>query len=146
MHLQRWALALITRNPRTLPGKEIKPLVQNLYSVDNHKLKRLWVQEFEQWCVKWESFLKERTYHEDGRRWWYTHKSLRRVRSLIKNALPDLFHFLADPEIPKTTNGLEGRLSSFKQHYRQHRGLSKKRREAYIVWYLSVIVNGDLPT
>ena len=146
VHLQRSSLSLITRNPRTQAGKEIKPLIQWLYSVDNHQLKKKWIEEFQNWYFKWNNFLKERSYSDDRRNWWYTHGSLRRVRALVKNALSDLFHYLDDLAIPKTSNGLEGRFSSFKQHYRQHRGLSKKRRKGYIAWYLRIVVNNKLPT
>jgi len=51
-----------------------------------------------------------------------------------------------EPFPTSSINGLEGRFSSFKQHCRQHRGLSKKRREGYIAWYLRVVVNGKPPT
>ncbi len=146
VHLRRQALAWITQNPKTPAGWQIKPIVEKLYLVRNHQQRQLWVKAFEGWCYRWEEFLKQRSYSSGNHKWWYTHKQLRRVRSLIKNALPNLFHYLDDETIPKTTNGLEGRFSSLKQHYRQHRGLSGKRRKAYLEWYLSVVVNGELPT
>ena len=77
---------------------------------------------------------------------WLTHKQLKRAEALIRNAIPNLFHYLDNPNIQRTSNGLEGRFSGFKQHYRQHRGLSKSRREGYIAWYLRVVVNGESPT
>ncbi len=150
VHLQRLSLALITRKPRTCAGQEIKPLVKLLSAIDTVEKKKQWIKSFEKWCAKHENFLKEKTYPEthvvNGKRWWYTHKSLRRVRALIANAIPNLFYYLDDENIPKTSNGLEGRFSSLKQHYRQHRGLSKKRREAYLAWYITVVVNKELPT
>lgn len=33
-----------------------------------------------------------------------------------------------------------------KQHNRQHRGLSKLRRESYLAWYVSIIINHKKPT
>ncbi len=50
-------------------------------------------------------------------------------------ALPDMFHYLDDPHISKTTNGLEGYFSRLKSHYRQHRGLSPRKRPNYFAWY-----------
>jgi hypothetical protein len=147
VHLKRQTLSFITRNPKTEAGKEIRPLMQRLTKIDNLASKDQWLKDFRNWCASWEEFLKERSYSDDGtKNWWYTHKSLRRVRASVKNAIPNLFHYLDDKSIPRDDNGLEGRFSSFKQHYRQHRGLSKKRREGYIAWYLTVIVNKDSPT
>lgn len=150
VHLKRSALSLITRNPRTKAGIEIKPLVQIISQITTKERKDKWIKAFMAWCTKWKDFLKERSYKEDdsgnSKSWWYTHKRLRRVRALINNALPDMFYYLENKNIPKDTNGLEGRFGSLKQHYRQHRGLSKRRREAYLAWYLTVIINKKLPT
>lgn len=148
-HLQRDARRLVTQRPRTAAGKELSPLISRLSGIETHQEKDYWIKDFERWSHCWEGFLKEKTYglKEDGHpTWWYTHKQLRRAKILIKNAIPNLFHYLDDETIPKTSNGLEGRFSSFKQHYGQHRGLSKQRREGYIAWYLRVVVNGESPT
>jgi transposase-like protein len=141
VHLQRHTLAWITQNPRTEAGRQIRPLMQALAKIDEEEEKQRWAKAFQTWCLKWEQFLKQRTYAGD-RGWWYTHKSLRRVRAAILNALPNMFHSLTDKTIPRDGNGLEGRFSPFKQHYRQHRGLSPKRRLGYIVWYIRLVVNG----
>ncbi|MCI0808918.1 MAG: hypothetical protein J4N63_07170, partial [Chloroflexi bacterium] len=50
---------------------------------------------------------------------------VKRARSMLLRALPDMFYWrLDDPHISTTTNGLEGYFSRLKSHYRQHRGLS----------------------
>jgi len=146
IHVQRLGLALLTRNPKTLAGQELRLLVKTITQIKNKQQRDEWVNQFLLWCNRWDSFLKERSHLEGARKWWYTHKSLRRARALIFNALPHLFHYLEDNTIPKDTNGLEGRFSMLKQHYRQHRGLSKIRREAYLAWYASVIINNKKPT
>lgn len=146
VHIQRYGLAWLTRNPKTIPGQQLKPLVQQLSKVKTKKQADRWIKKVLAWEKRWSWFLKERTYQEGTRSWWYTHKSLRRVRALVINAVPNLFHYLEDSKIPKTSNGLEGRFGSLKMHYRQHRGLSKKRRKAYLAWYLTVVVNGEKPT
>ena len=48
---------------------------------------------------------------------------LKRARSMLVKAVPNMFHYLDDANIPKTTNALEGYYSRLKQRYRQHRGL-----------------------
>ncbi len=145
-HIQRLGLALLTRNPKTQAGQELRLLAKTITQIETQQQRDVWVNQLLLWCNRWDGFLKERSYLKGTRKWWYTHKSLRRVRALILNALPNLFHYLEDNTIPKNTNGLEGRFGMLKQHYRQHRGLSKLRREAYLVWYVSIIINHKKPT
>ena len=81
--------------------------------------------------------IKEKSYDAEHKHWWYTHKNLRKVVRHIENALPDMFYYLDDKNIPKTTNGLEGRFNFLKHHLNSHRGLSKSKRKNYFDWYLS---------
>lgn len=142
VHVQRQGLAWLTRNPKTIPGQQLKPLVQGLTKIETWEQAHQWIKAVLDWEQKWNPFLKQRTYFPGTKHWWYTHRSLRKVRALVIHTIPDLFHYLDDPLIPKTSNGLEGRFGSLKNHYRQHRGLSKQRREAYLAWYLTMVVNG----
>lgn len=145
-HVQRRLRSLITQRPKTAAGRELSILIPSLSLISKEEDRQLWMNFFWAWCRRWGVFLNEKSRSKDRRHWWYTHKQLRQARSLIQRALPDLFHYLSDVDIPKTSNGLEGRFSSFKQHYGQHRGLSLRRREGFIAWYLTVVVNRDLPT
>jgi hypothetical protein len=61
---------------------------------------------------------------------------LKRARSMVWAALPDMFRYLEDPSIPTSTNALEGYFARLKQRYRQHHGLGRRHRDAYIQWYL----------
>src|SRR3989337_4239062 len=60
---------------------------------------------------------------------------IKRAGSMLLKALPDMFHYLDNPKIPATTNGLEGYFSRLKAHYRQHRGLHPSKRANYFSWY-----------
>jgi len=64
---------------------------------------------------------------------------IKRARSMLLHALPEMFHYLDDPRIPTTTNGLEGYFSRLKSRYRQHRGLSPHRRPKYFAWYFRLV-------
>ena len=94
----------ITKKPRLGAGKELKNLVYNLCKSNEEKF----ISEFQNWCLKWNEFLKEKTFKEDGS-WHYTHQRLRSARRSIKSNLPYLFTFEKYPElnIPNTTNELE---------------------------------------
>ena len=145
-HIQRKGFTLLTKNPTTQAGQELRRLFEILPRLTTKEDKDDWTSYFKNWCSRWDDLLKEKNYLAEKKRWWYKHKTLRRAKSLIGRALPNLFHFIADKTIPKTTNGLEGRFGALKQHYRQHRGLSKSRREAFLGWYLTLTTNHEKPT
>jgi hypothetical protein len=63
---------------------------------------------------------------------------IKRARSMLIKALPYMFHYLDNPRISCTTNGLEGYFSRLKGHYRLHRGLRKKKLENYFNWYFFI--------
>lgn len=47
-----------------------------------------------------------------------------------------MFHYLNNPKIPKTTNGIEGFFSHLKNHLDLHRGLTLEHRVNFIKWYV----------
>jgi len=57
-----------------------------------------------------------------------TNNLIKRVRSMMLKALPDMFHYLDDKLIPFSTNSLEGYFSRVKWGYRNHRGLAVHKR------------------
>lgn len=141
VHLQRQGFALLTQHPKTVPGWELKLIVRQLSKISNFNQRDEWLDQLVKWVNKWNWFLKEKTCLTGTNHWWYTHKSLRRARALLVNAIPNMFWYLTDSSIPNTSNGLEGRFSALKFHYKQHRGLAEKRRGGYLSWYIKEIVN-----
>ena len=134
IHIQRMSLIYLTRFPKTEAGITLRYWVRKLHLIENHEQKYYWIAEFEGWCGKYDLFLKERSVSFSGRK-WYTHKLLRKTRSLIKNALPNMFHYLDNSNIQKSTNGLESQFSYLKNTLKIHRGLSKENRESFVRWY-----------
>ena len=51
-------------------------------------------------------------------------------------ALPDMFHFLDNPRVSKTTNALESFFGHLKENVKLHRGMSYKHYQNYVKWYL----------
>lgn len=145
-HLQRLGLSFLGRQPKTIPGRQLRQLVDYLPKIDSSDEAISWLENFDSWRFQWKSFLKERTYTDNRLGWWYTHQSLRRVKTLLENSLPHLFYYLNNQTICKNTNCLEGRFGVLKSHYRQHRGLSKKHLPAYLSWYLFIVINREKPT
>ena len=95
-----------------------------------------WVVDLITWYERHQDFVNHKSYKEETGRYWYTHKSVRKAFVHIKRALPDMFHYLDNPRIAKTTNGLESFFGHFKQNISLHRGLSKPNFRNYIKWYL----------
>lgn len=139
IHVARQARLDLTQHPKTDAGQALLHLVRQLTAIRTRRQRRRWLRAYRHWLRRHETFLKQRTLNPTGlRRWWYTHRKLRAVRSLLNNSLPDLFHYIRYPEIPRTTNHVEGGINSrLKDLFRRHRGLSLDRKTTLTAWYLS---------
>lgn len=145
VHVIRQSCAWLTQHPKTKAGQELLVLVRHLSSIRTKRQKRRWIRSFKYWQRKHHNFLKERT-HGFHRRWWYTHRKLRATRSLLHNAIPDLFRFVTDTTIPRTSNHVEGGLNArLKELFRCHRGFSVTKKLALASWYLA-LRQGQRPT
>lgn len=129
-------LLWITRYPKHIAGIELRQIVIQLMKIKTENDRRYWTILLDQWFARHKIYLAERTIHKETGRYWYTHKLLRRSYFTIKRALPNMFHYLANPSIPSTTNGIEGFFSHLKNHLDLHRGLTVRHRIDFIKWYI----------
>lgn len=137
IHVVRQAKAWLTQRPKTIAGAELLTLVRALPDTRTRRQKRRWVRAYRCWCHRHDAFLKERSYAPTGKRWWYTHRKLRGVRSLLTNSVPELFTFIRYYQVPRTSNHVEGGINSrLKDLYRIHRGLSPWKKIVLTAWYL----------
>lgn len=136
-HIVRQARLWLTRHPKTDAGVELLALVNMLTSVRTRESSQKWCGAYQAWGEQWQEFLKERSYFDQSKRWWYTHRKLRAVRSLLTNALPHLFiHTTHD--VPNTSNALEGGINSpLKFVFKEHRGMSVEHKKALVNLFLS---------
>ncbi len=81
-------------------------------------------------------FINEQSYKIETKRYWYTHSKLHAACSLIINAIPNMFSYLDDTEIPYTTNRLENYFTHLKDKLTLHRGLRFEAKKNFIKWYL----------
>jgi len=141
IHVLRQALAKLTLHPKTPAGKDLRKLVKELPTIRTRRQKRRWIRRWKRWRRRYHGFLAERSYGDvqnKRRGWWYTHKKLRAVRSLIQNSLPYLFTFIGHPEIPRTSNHVEGGINSrIKELLYRHRGLSLIQKQALVSQFLA---------
>lgn len=141
IHIIRQAQTKLTRRPKTPAGQDLRHLVSLLPVIRTRRQKRRWVRRWRHWCHKYHRFLTERSCMDVTNRkrgWWYTHRKLRAVRSLIQNSLPDLFTFIRYPKVPKTSNHVEGGINSrLKELLHRHRGLSLAKKQVLTAWFLA---------
>jgi mutator family transposase len=136
VHIQRMCLLWLTRFPKHNAGIELRRLVLLLLQIKTENDRLYWTKEIEQWYGRHKDYLQQKSYNEKTGRYWYTHKLLRRSYFTIKRALPNMFHYLSNPKIPSTTNGIEGFFSHLKNHLDLHRGLTLEHRINFIKWYV----------
>lgn len=136
VHVHRMANIWLRKQPRSIAGNELKELLKFLPLVESHNDKEYFIREFKNWESGHKKYANEKSYSQQTERWWYKHKELRRAYSMIKQSLPDLFHYVYDEKIPKSTNGLESYFGHLKDTISIHRGLSLKHRKQFIKWYL----------
>jgi len=134
IHVQRMGLAYLTRYPKYQAGKDLRKIILDLHKVAGLGGRIEWVTRFRNWEAEYHDFLNERTEFLSDKR-LYKHYGVRQVRTLVNNTLPHLFHYLYDPKIPKSNNGLECRFSYLKNNLRIHRGLSKEHKKSFLLWY-----------
>ena len=135
-HIQRETLIWLTKNPQSKAGVELRNIVKRLHLIDNKDKWGYWIVDIVKWHECHKDYINQKTYKAETRRYWYTHKNLRKAFVHIKRALPDMFHYLDNSNIPKTTNGLESFFGHLKQNISIHRGLSKEHYKNYVKWYL----------
>ena len=136
VHIQRMCLLWLTRFPRHVAGVELRHLVMMLIRIKTENDRLYWTAELDNWYNRYQQYLKQKTINETTGRYWYTHKLLRRSYLTIKRAMPNMFHYLANPAIPSTTNGIEGFFSHLKNHLDLHRGLTVQHRIDFVKWYI----------
>lgn len=136
VHIQRMCLLWLTRFPKHLAGVELRRLVLLLLRIKTHNDRIHWIGQLVLWHEHHKAYLQEKTINEQTGRYWYKHKLIRRTYLTIKRALPNMFHYLTNPLIPNTTNGIEGFFSHLKNHLDLHRGLTLQHRIDFIKWYV----------
>lgn len=132
VHIQRQGLMWCRQNPKRLDAKKLKKLFLQITKITTYEEQDDFLSKFSAWENRYGSRLVNLP--EKG---WVL-ADLKRARSMILKALPNMFHFLDNPSIPKSTNLIEGYFARLKDHYRHHRGLAPHKRIAYFDWYFSL--------
>ena len=132
VHVERQCRIWITKNPKSQAGQELLKIAKQISQIKTLEHKYIWLRSLYDWDLKHKVFIQEKS-RVDGR---YTHTFLRKARRMLINAFSDMFHYIDNPDIPKSTNALESFFGHLKDNLSIHRGLSIKHRKAFIQWYL----------
>jgi len=128
-HIQREGTRWLRTYPKTKAGRELRRLLSMLCSIKSIKERNTFINNYKQWVKKYMKFVRSLPLSN------IAFKDLKRTMVLLNNALPNMFYYLKELNIPATTNVLEGFYSRLKADYRRHRGLSQKHKIHYLKWY-----------
>lgn len=146
-HIVRLSLSWLTKHPQSEAAQELRSLVGMLSRVTTEGEARQWESDLSSWDKQHTDFISHKSISQTTGRKRFTHRKLRAVRSLILNALPDLFRYTKDARIPNTTNSVEGGINSpLKELLHRHRGISKEQKMALVSQYLYNRRTKKLPT
>lgn len=151
IHIKRLVRIRLGQNPESEAGIKIKYLVNDLLKIRTRHQKRRWLRLYSKWLRKYQVFIDQKSKginpKTDKKSWWYTHKNLRSVKSLLNNAKPNLFTFIGHYyEIPRTTNPIEGGTNSrLKELIHRHRGLSIDQKKVLTATFLSQKISKKPP-
>ena len=129
VHVQRQGLMWCRRIPKRRDAKALRELFLRVMTLDTKEERDRFLCDVRAWEERYGARLASMP--ECG----WVMSDLKRARSMLLKALPNMFHYLDDPTIPKSTNAIEGYFSRMKGLYRQHRGLSDAHRSAYFHWH-----------
>lgn len=135
-HIQRETLIWLTRKPKLEAAKELRQIIKKLHKITTHRQCNQWIKQLSDWYDIYKDLVNQKTINPQTGRYWFTHKSIRKAFIHRNRALPNMFHYLDNPNIPKTTNALESFFGHLKGNIAIHRGLSKEHYKSYIKWYL----------
>jgi hypothetical protein len=136
VHIQRMSRIWLTKAPQSVAGQELLKITQQIHRITTHEQKLYWLRALYDWDVTHQSFIHEKSVSSFTNRFWYTHKMVRRVRYLLIHAFQNMFHYLDDKNISKSTNALESFFGHLKDNLSIHRGLTIHHRKNFIKWYL----------
>jgi len=129
-HIQRQGQMWLRRYPKSGLAFDLKLILSLLPRIKTHQQKDQWWEKYYQWKFRYQDQIKALDSHHK------VDSDIIRTYRMIENASKDMFHYLDNPDIPSTSNGLESYFSRLKDLYKRHRGLRKSHLENYLAWYI----------
>jgi len=128
-HIQRQGLQWLRVYPKTEAGRILRVIFKLVTDIKTEEEKIAFIAAYKSWYQKYRKFIKALPRNSAA------HIDLKKAMGLINNALPDMFHYIKNPNSAPTTNLLENFYSQLKHHYRSHRGLTEPHKISYLKWF-----------
>jgi hypothetical protein len=135
-HIQRMSRIWLTQEPKSSAGRNLLAITQKIHKIDSEEKCQYWLRALYNWDIAYCEFIKELIIYPLTGHIWYKYKMIMRVKRLLINTIPDMFHYLEDSEIPKSTNALESLHGHLKDNLSVHRGMTYRNRKNIIKWYM----------
>lgn len=135
-HIQRECLTWLTKRPKSEAGKSLRRIASLICKIQTRNDMLYWKTMLNEWYGQYVSYLNDKTVSKASHTEWFTHKMVRKAYVHIQRALPDMFRFLDNTRVPKTTNALESYFGHLKENISLHRGLSRMHYSNYVKWYI----------
>ncbi len=136
VHVKRQIKSYLGAKPQLAQAKDLLYYSRQITRIDTLEQAGQWLVEVHHWYGQQEEFINQKSVNEKTGRSWYTHKHLHQAATHLINAIPHLFSYLNDEQIPKSTNQIEGYFSHLKEKLSLHRGLRFEAKKNFIKWYL----------
>lgn len=136
VHVKRQVGSWLGLRPKLPISQELLYFTNKITRLNTMEQVDEWLIHFHKWYEQNKSFINEQSLSEETARMWYTHKNLHAACTHLINAIPHLFSYINDADIPKTTNELEGYFTHLKEKLTLHRGLRFDKKKNFIKWYI----------
>jgi transposase-like protein len=128
-HIQREGCRWLRTFPKSKAAKVLRKLLLSIYGIKSVKERNKFIAKYKKWLYVYKEFIQSLPMDIK------VNQDIKRTITLIKNALPNMFHYLMNPNIRSTSNVIESFFSRLKNAYRQHRGLTQRHKIQFLMWY-----------
>lgn len=120
----------LTQNPESEAAKDLLTLTYTMKDSD----KESFINAFNDWYIKHEDYINERSPKDANGKTHYLHKKLRSAFLSLKRNMPYLWvwYDYIELNIPPTNNGIEGLFTDLKTHMRLHNGMTIEHQKVFI--------------
>ena len=136
VHIKRQSRNYLSATPQLPAGQELLFISKKITAIKTHEQCGIWLLSMKHWEIKYLNFVNETSFNAETGRYWYKHKNLHAGYTLITKAIPNMFWYLDDNEIPNTTNRLENYFKHLKEKLTLHSGLRIENKRNFIKGYL----------
>jgi hypothetical protein len=136
VHVKRQIKNYLGVNPQLIQARELLYYSKQITQISSQEQATAWLIEVHDWYRQHQGFINQKSFNASTGRSWYTHKHLHQATTHLINAIPNLFSYLSDEQIPKSTNQIEGYFAHLKEKLTLHRGLRLEAKKNFIKWYL----------